>query len=89
MTTAPSFLEFLRSDQRFLLSGHEHPDGDCLGSQVGLYHLMKALGRDCHIVNPDPVTAGYGAPAYDGVRAGSAINRYKSGSVTEPEMRAE
>ena len=42
-----------------------------------------------HIVNPEPVTAGYGAPAYDGVRAGSAINRYKSGSVTEPEMRAE
>ncbi len=42
-----------------------------------------------HIVNPEPVTAGYGAPAYDGVRVKSAIERYKSGSVIPPEMRAE
>ena len=42
-----------------------------------------------HIVNPEPVTAGYGAPAYDGVRAGSAMERYKSGSVTEPDYRSE
>jgi hypothetical protein len=41
------------------------------------------------IVNPEPVGAGYGAPAYDGERVKGAMERYKSGSVIEPEMRAE
>ncbi len=38
-----------------------------------------------HIINPDPVTAGYGAPALDGERASGAIERYKSGDVLAPE----
>lgn len=42
-----------------------------------------------HIINPEPVTAGYGAPALHGLRAKGAIDRYTSGSIIEPEMRAE
>ncbi len=42
-----------------------------------------------HIINPEPVTAGYGAPALHGERAKGAFDRYKSGSVIKPEMRAE
>lgn len=42
-----------------------------------------------HIINPEPVTAGYGAPALYGPRAKGALDRYKSGSVIEPEMRSE
>ena len=34
-----------------------------------------------HIVNPDPVTAGYGAPALHGERAKGAFDRYKTGEV--------
>ncbi len=41
-----------------------------------------------HIVNPEPVTAGYGAPALDGARAASAIERYKSGSVIVPTQES-
>lgn len=52
MTT---FHDFLRSPHRFLLTGHENPDGDCLGAQVALWHLLRALGQTVHIVNPDPV----------------------------------
>ena len=37
-----------------------------------------------HIINPEPVTAGYGAPALDGARATGAMERYKSGSVIQP-----
>ena len=37
-----------------------------------------------HIVNPDPVTAGYGAPALDGTRSAGAMDRYKTGSVITP-----
>ena len=37
-----------------------------------------------HIINPEPVTAGYGAPALDGKRAKGAIDRYTGGSVIAP-----
>ncbi len=38
-----------------------------------------------HIINPDPVTAGYGAPALHGERAKGAFDRYKEGEVIAPE----
>ena len=38
-----------------------------------------------HIVNPEPVTAGYGAPDLYGPRAAGAIERYNTGSVIEPD----
>ncbi len=37
-----------------MLSGHEHPDGDCLGSQLGLFHLIRSWGGEVRILNPDP-----------------------------------
>ena len=52
MTT---FHDFLRTRQTFLLTGHENPDGDCLGAQAALFHLLRALGNQVHIVNPDPI----------------------------------
>ncbi len=38
-----------------------------------------------HIIIPEPVTAGYGAPALHGERAKGAFDRYKSGTVIQPE----
>ena len=50
-----TFQELLRAQQRFLLTGHENPDGDCLGAEAALYHLLKALGKQVVICNPDPI----------------------------------
>jgi phosphoesterase RecJ-like protein len=36
----------LRSRQRFLLTAHEGPDGDALGSLLGMQHLLAQLGKD-------------------------------------------
>jgi phosphoesterase RecJ-like protein len=36
----------LRSRERFLLTAHEGPDGDALGSLLGLHHLLGQLGKD-------------------------------------------
>ncbi len=41
-----------------------------------------------HIINPEPVTAGYGAPALHGERAKGAIDRYESGTVIQPDEEA-
>ncbi len=39
-------LERLRLDKRFVLAAHESPDGDALGSLVGMHGLLDALGKD-------------------------------------------
>lgn len=39
-------LDALRDGERFVLVTHEHPDGDALGSLVGMHGLLTALGKD-------------------------------------------
>ncbi len=36
----------LREHDRFLLTAHEGPDGDALGSLLGMHHLLSQLGKD-------------------------------------------
>jgi bifunctional oligoribonuclease and PAP phosphatase NrnA len=50
-----TFQDLLRTRHAFLLTGHENPDGDCLGAETALFHLLRALGKTVHIVNPDPI----------------------------------
>lgn len=38
--------DLLRSKRRFLIATHEGPDGDALGSLLGMHHLLRALGKD-------------------------------------------
>ena len=39
-------IEELRSAQKFLLTTHENPDGDALGSLLGMHQVLKQLGKD-------------------------------------------
>ena len=38
--------------QRVCLTTHVNPDGDGLGSEAGLAHLLRAQGIDAIITNP-------------------------------------
>ncbi|HET6202106.1 MAG TPA: DHH family phosphoesterase [Planctomycetota bacterium] len=51
--------EILRQEDRFLITGHVRADGDCLGAEVALWHLARALGKEATIFNPDPVAERY------------------------------
>lgn len=44
----------LQTDQRFLLIAHKSPDGDAVGSLVGMFYLLKNLGKKVEVVLPDP-----------------------------------
>lgn len=41
--------------KRIAVIGHARPDGDCIGSQVGLCRVLQSRGIDAVCVNPDPV----------------------------------
>jgi phosphoesterase RecJ-like protein len=45
-TEADQIVEQLRNGDRFLLTTHENPDGDALGSLLAMHHVLVALGKD-------------------------------------------
>ena len=47
--------------QRILLTTHQSPDGDGLGSQVALAAFLRSAGKEVVILNPDPVPDRYRA----------------------------
>lgn len=51
------FAAFLRSleGRRVVVVSHARPDGDCVGSQVALTRVLRALNIDAIAANPDPV----------------------------------
>jgi bifunctional oligoribonuclease and PAP phosphatase NrnA len=39
-------LERIRKDSKFVLATHENPDGDALGSLIGMHELLSAVGKE-------------------------------------------
>lgn len=48
-------IELIKSGKRFLLSCHMRPDGDAIGSMLGLDALLRSLGKETWMFNVDPV----------------------------------
>lgn len=51
--------EFLRKNNNFLITSHTTPEGDAIGSELGLYRLLKALGKNVFVINEDDLPYGY------------------------------
>ncbi len=43
--------EMIAASDQILLTSHENPDGDGLGSAVAMYHHLREEGKDCRIIN--------------------------------------
>ncbi|HEV8599198.1 MAG TPA: DHH family phosphoesterase [Gemmatimonadales bacterium] len=52
LTAAQAFAEILTAGKRVCLTTHVNPDGDGIGSEVGLIHLLRGLGIDAVVANP-------------------------------------
>jgi phosphoesterase RecJ-like protein len=63
-------LAALRSHERFLAVTHENPDGDALGSLLGITLGLRALGKDVvmHLAGTTPLPAEFGFMPLDEVR---------------------
>ena len=44
---------------KFIITAHETPDGDALGSECAFYFALKQLNKEVHIFNADPAPAKY------------------------------
>ena len=50
-----ALLQLIRERESFVISSHVRPDGDAIGSSLGLMHLLEAMGKKVTVVFTDPV----------------------------------
>ena len=52
-------VELIEEKRKFAITSHFRPDGDSLGSSLGLYWLLRALNKDVEVIMRDPVPHAY------------------------------
>ena len=84
-TDMDAVVDALRSGDRFLVTTHENPDGDALGSLLAMHLALQALGKDSVMVlaGMAPLPAEY---AFLGSRA-HGLERERPGGRTGESAR--
>ena len=52
-------LELIKAHKRIIIHRHKNPDGDALGSQIGLYHIIKDTFADKEVLMVGDMTPRY------------------------------
>lgn len=47
--------KLLEENDRIVITCHMSPDGDAVGSSLGLMHTLAKIGKDVHVVTPDRI----------------------------------
>jgi bifunctional oligoribonuclease and PAP phosphatase NrnA len=47
-------IDFIRRTQRFVITAHETPDGDAIGSECAMVRALRAMGKEAIVLNADP-----------------------------------
>lgn len=73
-------VELIENKDRFAITSHIRPDGDSLGSSLGLFWLLRALDKDVEVIMRDPAPHSYKQlPGADAVRVTPAVDRAYDG----------
>lgn len=54
MKEAKSIIEAIQGAEHIVITSHKSPDGDSIGSSLGLVRFIQALGKSADICHPDP-----------------------------------
>jgi len=69
-------VELIEKKDRFAITSHVRPDGDSLGSSLGLFWLLKSLNKDVEIIMRDPAPHSYQElPGARQIRVTPAVDR--------------
>src|SRR3984893_549721 len=69
-------VELIEEKRKFAITSHFRPDGDSLGSSLGLYWLLESLHKEVEVIMRDPVPQPYcQLPGAREVRVTPAIDR--------------
>lgn len=59
MTILDTFKSRIQGAQRILITTHEFPDADGIGSEISLCLALREYGKDCYCVNEEPLLDRY------------------------------
>jgi len=69
-------VELVEKKDRFAITSHVRPDGDSLGSSLGLYWLLRALDKDVEVTMRDMAPHAYQLlPGADAIRVTPSVDR--------------
>src|SRR5437660_4149380 len=73
-------VELVENKNRFAITSHVRPDGDSLGSSLGLFWLLRALDKDVEVIMRDSAPHSYQKlPGADAIRVTPAVDRVYDG----------
>ena len=52
MQSIEQFYPILNQPFKAVITSHQKPDGDAMGSSLGLYHFLKQLGHEVTVISP-------------------------------------
>ena len=58
-TILKSIIDQIRRCQSFLITSHVRPDGDAIGSELALYHILCSMGKEVVVYNQDATPSTY------------------------------
>ncbi|HTK25878.1 MAG TPA: bifunctional oligoribonuclease/PAP phosphatase NrnA [Pyrinomonadaceae bacterium] len=69
-------VELIENKQNFAITTHVRPDGDGIGSSLGLYWLLKSLGKNAEVIACDEIPGAYQElPGVEDIRRVKAIDK--------------
>ncbi len=57
--TVKEFCEHILEQDNYIITCHEAPDGDAIGSEIVLFSILRYMNKKCMIVNSDPTEHKY------------------------------
>ena len=84
---AKEFHALIMESERIVLTCHVRPDGDAIGSTLGLFHLLKALGKHSTVIVPDkaPVSLSF-LPGFKEIGVYTSHKEFCEKCVSESDL---
>ena len=84
---AKEFLGIIKESERIVLTCHVRPDGDAIGSTLGLWHLFRTLGKNPTVIVPDkaPVNLSF-LPGFKEIAVYTSHKDFCENTVSEADL---
>jgi len=84
---AKEFLSLINESEKIIMTCHVRPDGDAIGSTLGLWHLLRELGKDATVIIPDkaPQSLSF-LPGFKEIAVYTCHARYCESTVAAADM---
>lgn len=81
------FSALIKESERIVVTCHVRPDGDAIGSTLGLYHLLRVLGKEVTVVVPDKAPANLSfLPGFKDIAVFTCHKEFCEKSVAEANL---